>query len=551
MNGLVNFPQYSALKNDTGIVVGLKRPSFAAPKLYWNDTLVTGGQLQLDGCQAAAPFGCHEWHGCSTDCTPMWSGWGWAKTINTWWFSGIPDTLHNMSLLTQAAKPDSIHGLKESCFTPGGQYSYSIFPNPLQGATAYTWKLNNGASTIQTWITPTAVNNAISFPGPGNFSLIAGGNNLCGNGNFDTLHVLITPSFQVSISISGSATVVCEGTAVTFTASAVNGVNSPVYQWKVNFVNTGTNTSAYTYNPVNGDIVSCQLTSNLDCTYGNPASSNPLTVSVSAGPSVSFTSCYDTVTAISAKPFKLKGGVPLGGTYSGPGVNSSTGYFNPAAAGPGLKTILYTYQNQAQCSNAKTRTILVLAAPPFACGQSWTDIRDGKTYPTVQLGSQCWMQKNLDYGTMTSAVSHQQDNCISEKYCYNNDVTNCTKYGGLYQWDELMQFQDTPGLQGLCPPGWHVPAQTEWNTLFNYYQGQGIAGKTMQDSIISGFRVKESGVIYSNASWKFQGFGAIFWTSTPSGTIKAISHGLNQINFSVSDYPANRSNAFATRCLRD
>jgi len=167
------------------------------------------------------------------------------------------------------------------------------------------------------------------------------------------------------------------------------------------------------------------------------------------------------------------------------------------------------------------------------------------------LGSQCWMQKNLDYGTMTSAVSHQQDNCKNEKYCYNDDVTNCTKYGGLYQWDELMQFQDTPGLQGLCPPGWHVPTQAEWTTLFNYYQGQGIAGKPMQDTIINGFRAKESGVIYSNASWKFQGFGAIFWTSSPSGSIKAISHGMNLINFSVSDYPANRSNAFAIRCCKD
>ena len=78
-----------------------------------------------------------------------------------------------------------------------------------------------------------------------------------------------------------------------------------------------------------------------------------------------------------------------------------------------------------------------------------------------------------------------------------------------------------------------------------------MAGKPIQDSIISGFRAKESGVNYSNASWKFQGFGAIFWSSTPSGTYKAVSHGVNVINFSVSDYYANRSNAFGVRCVRD
>ena len=82
-------------------------------------------------------------------------------------------------------------------------------------------------------------------------------------------------------------------------------------------------------------------------------------------------------------------------------------------------------------------------------------------------------------------------------------------------------------------------------------QEQALAGKPLQDTIIVGFRAKESGVIYSNFSWSLKGFASIFWTSTPSGAIKAISHGMNLINFSVSDYHANRSNAFGVRCLRD
>ena len=268
-------------------------------------------------------------------------------------------------------------------------------------------------------------------------------------------------------------------------------------------------------------------------------------------PQVTYSSCFDTITTITAQPIKLKGGVPVGGIYSGPGVNSTTGYFNPSAAGVGVKTITYSYQNAYSCSDIKTRSITVQAAPAFNCGQLLTDIRDGKSYPTVLLGTQCWMQKNLDYGIMTSAVNHQKDNCVPEKYCYNDDVANCAAGGGLYQWDELMQYQDTPGVQGGCPPGWHLPSQAEWLTLFNFYQGQALAGKPLQDSIISGFRAKENGVNYSNASWKFKGFGTIFWSSTPSGSYKAVSHGLNVINFSVSDYYSNRSNAFGVRCLHD
>ena len=291
--------------------------------------------------------------------------------------------------------------------------------------------------------------------------------------------VTMTVSSLMSVGLSIAAVVnpVCSGSAVTINANPINPGGSPVYQWKVNGVNTGLNLSSFTYTPVNSDIVTCELLSSLSCTSGNPAFSNSVTVSVKPLPSVTFSSCFDTVTSLNAQPYFLKGGVPIGGTYTGPGVNSVLGSFCPSVAGAGLKTITYSYQNSFSCSDSRTRNILVLATPVFNCGQLLTDPRDGKTYPTVLLGTQCWMQKNLDYGTMTSAVNHQKDNCVPEKYCYNDDAANCAAGGGLYQWDELMQYQDTPGVQGGCPPGWHVPTQAEWLTLFNFYQGQGIAGK--------------------------------------------------------------------------
>ena len=133
-------------------------------------------------------------------------------------------------------------------------------------------------------------------------------------------------------------------------------------------------------------------------------------------PIVSFASCFDTVTTVNAKPFKLKGGLPLGGTYSGPGVNSLTGTFTPSVAGTGLKTMNYTYTNVAACSADKSKTILVLANPAFICGNTLTDIRDGKSYPTVLIGTQCWMAANLDFGFTISDITPQTDNCIAEKY---------------------------------------------------------------------------------------------------------------------------------------
>jgi len=293
------------------------------------------------------------------------------------------------------------------------------------------------------------------------------------------------------------------------------------------------------------------MTSNLSCVTGNPASSAKIIMSGTLAPIVSFTSCFDTVTTIGAKAFKLKGGIPLGGSYSGPGVNSFTSVFTPSSAGIGLKTISYTYTNVSSCSANKTKTILVQANPSFTCGNNFTDIRDGKSYPTVQIGTQCWMAANLNYGSILNSSQVQNDNCISEKYCYNDVTGNCTKYGGLYQWDEVMKYDDTPAGQGLCPPGWHVPTDSEWTTLFNFYQGNALAGKPLQDTILSGFKAQTSGVFYLNSSWSFNGFATLFWSSTTWSAVKAISHGMNIYDFSVSLYPSSKANAFPIRFLKD
>ncbi len=100
---------------------------------------------------------------------------------------------------------------------------------------------------------------------------------------------------------------------------------------------------------------------------------------------------------------------------------------------------------------------------PWSCGNTLD--YEGKTYNTVQIGSQCWLKENLDVGTMIQGSDTSKDNGIIEKYCYNNDTENCTAYGGLYQWNEAMQYNITAGTKGICPQTWHVPTLTEFQTL--------------------------------------------------------------------------------------
>ena len=99
------------------------------------------------------------------------------------------------------------------------------------------------------------------------------------------------------------------------------------------------------------------------------------------------------------------------------------------------------------------------------CDDGLTDARDGRSYQTVLIGDQCWMAENLDIGTRIEGTIEQSDNGTIEKYCYNDTDANCAVWGGLYSWNELMQYKTTPGTQGICPKGWHVPTDEEWQKL--------------------------------------------------------------------------------------
>ena len=433
-------------------------------------------------------------------------------------------------------------------FCLGNPVTYTAVPVNGGSSPTYQWKVNG---------TNAGLNNSIFTFTPANGDVVTcvlSSSELCPTGNpalSNSITMVVNTSLPAGLAIAASANPFCPGSPVVFTASPANGGSIPVYQWKVNGLNVGGNSPTYTYSPANGDSVRCVMTSNLNCVTGNPASSAKIIMLGTLAPTVIFTSCFDTLTTVNAKPYKLKGGIPLGGTYSGPGVNSVTGTFTPSLAGIGLKSIVYTYTNVAVCSANKTKTINVQSTAPFTCGNTLTDIRDAKTYPTVQIGTQCWMAANLNYGNQISPSQVQFDNCIAEKYCYNDNPLNCTNNGGLYQWDEMMKYDDTPAGQGLCPPGWHIPTEADWTTLFNFYLGNALAGKPLQDTIITGFKALTSGVFYLNSSWSFNGFATLFWSSTPWNATKGISHGLNVFDYSVSMYPSSRANAFPVRCTRD
>jgi uncharacterized protein (TIGR02145 family) len=180
-----------------------------------------------------------------------------------------------------------------------------------------------------------------------------------------------------------------------------------------------------------------------------------------------------------------------------------------------------------------------------------TDIRDSHTYPTVLISSKCWMAANLNFGDEINSGQFQRDNCIQEKYCFSDNPANCSTKGGMYQWDEVMQYNPTEGIQGICPPEWHVPGENEWNALFNNFVSNGFAGSPLKYSGYSGFNAILYGIGFNPARWDFSNFATMLWSSTPHGQWKAWAHGFNNPDPSVSIYPSLRSNAFNVRCIKD
>lgn len=112
-----------------------------------------------------------------------------------------------------------------------------------------------------------------------------------------------------------------------------------------------------------------------------------------------------------------------------------------------------------------TPVIHPVATPPPAPEPLPTPPPAPPTPPTIKLGNQVWMKYNLNVGTMINTIQDQSNNAVIEKHCYDNDLNNCDIYGGLYQWDEMMQYSITESTQGICPNSFHVPSDTEWKTL--------------------------------------------------------------------------------------
>jgi uncharacterized protein (TIGR02145 family) len=195
-----------------------------------------------------------------------------------------------------------------------------------------------------------------------------------------------------------------------------------------------------------------------------------------------------------------------------------------------------------------------------------TDIQ-GNVYKTIGIGSQTWMAENLKTTTFNdnSGIPIILNDSIwglieSPGYCwYNNDSSiNRRLYGALYNF-----FVIETGL--LCPTGWHVPDESEWNTLESFLGGNKVAAGKLKDYYTS-FWIEPNPCLANNYDFKslpggerlnisgrFSGIGenGNWWTNTSESDYQAYSRLMTHESTELYRSLTNKKRGNNVRCIKD
>lgn len=358
-------------------------------------------------------------------------------TSNASCVSGSPATSNSVTMTVTSNLPVSVNiSASANPICSGNSVTFTATPSNGGASPTYQWKLNgaNVGSNSATYSNSALVSNDI-------ISCVLTSSLGCTSGNpatSNSVTMTVNPNLPASVSIASSATTICAGTSVTFTATPVNGGSSPIYQWIVNGGQAGTNNATFTTTALsNNDVVSCVLTSNATCATGSPATSNPITMTVNpimpVSISISASSnpvCTGTSVTFTAIP--VNGGTTPSYQWQVNGVNvgtSSTTYTSSSLVNGDVVSCILT--SNVSCpsgnpalSNAITMTVNPNLPVTVSISASSTTICSGSSVTLTAIpvngGSAPTYQWKLNgANTGTNSASYTTSSLL------NNDVVSC------------------------------------------------------------------------------------------------------------------------------
>lgn len=222
---------------------------------------------------------------------------------------------------------------------------------------------------------------------------------------------------------------------------------------------------------------------------------------------------------------------------------------------------LWIYNIDTHCPNYHNGSLWVELCgnpilPTFTnCGDDFTDLRDSTIYGTVLIGSQCWMDKNLEFDTTGS-------------WYYNNDPTYAV-YGRLYNWNTAMSGNSSSntnpsGVRGVCPSGWHLPSDSEWQQLIVAIGGVANGGNLKSTLTATGIGSWANPNIGATNLYGFSALpggsgppfinaqnNASFWASTEVNVGESYQYILDSSSPDILQNTNFKIRGLSVRCLKD
>ncbi|MDD3875852.1 MAG: FISUMP domain-containing protein [Bacteroidales bacterium] len=174
------------------------------------------------------------------------------------------------------------------------------------------------------------------------------------------------------------------------------------------------------------------------------------------------------------------------------------------------------------------RTNVAINAQSF---DSIIDLRNNKTYKTVEIGQQVWMAENLNFRTAVGS------------WCYDNQEENCTKYGRMYNWH---------AAKIACPEGWRLPTKSEIEILFSQTGGNStLTFNALTEGGNSGFSALSGGWRGTFGSYNHKEIIGYWWTSSTHTEENAWFMGMSIFGPEAFNTYGNRKWSLSVRCIKE
>ena len=203
--------------------------------------------------------------------------------------------------------------------------------------------------------------------------------------------------------------------------------------------------------------------------------------------------------------------------------------------------------------------------------KTFIDTRNGREYYYLEMDangkSLKVMAENLNVGDMVKGYKNQQDDSKIERYCYDNDTTNCDRYGGLYQWAEMMQLPSECNTkscadliqenhQGICPNGWRLMTAADFEFIIRSNGNKDGVEGTRSTFGFGGYNTTGFSLVGAGSNWEHS-FGylndATYWfypeesSENPNLYAFSSSQGRNE-KYNPMDQ-VDKIHGFSVRCV--